>query len=385
MVNKNKTSEISEGLKELEKEFEENEKSTRLTEETSLQQEKKTYINLIFCQLSVGIIVTYLYIVISILMNVINRVIFHTYLFKFNYTILFCQQFFCLLTFIILSKTMKSYKEKVGEISFRDFMKLKYNYISFAIIFIMNNIAGFLGNQLVKNTPMFLTLRKLVLVMIFFYDVFIGKKKISTFTGICIFLVTFGSIIAGIEDFSSEYKGYIIVLIYNSITVIYNKITETFKKKTGVPNLKLSVYNSLLSCPILLLLIIFTDEDKKVFAYFTKGQQFEGTYSGLCVYLFASFSFCVALILSFFISNEKNSSLFTTMLSNTKDIAITLLSYFWLKETKFTIFIVGGLLISTIGAVLISAKSLMDNLKKKEKKEYIPIGVIDTDKNEEKV
>ena len=317
-------------------------------------------------------------------MNVINRVIFHTYLFKFNYMIIFCQQFFCLLTFIILSKTMKSFKNKVGEISFNDFMKLKYKYITFAIVFIMNNVAGFLGNQLVVNTPMFLTLRKLVLVMIFLNDIIFGKKKISAFTSFCIFLVTFGSILAGIEDFSSEYKGYIIVLIYNSITVIYNKLTETFKKSTGVPNLKLSVYNSLLSCPILLFLIIFTDEDKKVFAYFTQGKKFDGTYFGLCGYLISSFSLCVGLLLTFFISNEKNSSLFTAMLSNSKDIAITLLSYFWLKETKFTFYVIGGLLISTVGALLISIKSMMDNLKSKEKKEYIPIGVIDTEKGEGK-
>jgi drug/metabolite transporter (DMT)-like permease len=84
------------------------------------------------------------------------------------------------------------------------------------------------------------------------------------------------------------------------------------------------------------------------------------------------------MILSFFISNEKNSSLFTAMLSNSKDIVITLLSAFWLKGTKFTFCIVGGLLISTIGAVLVSFKSMFDNMKKKE--EYIPIGVSDEEK-----
>ena len=106
---------------------------------------------------------------------------------------------------------------------------------------------------------------------------------------------------------------------------------------------------------------------------------FDGSYYGLFIYLFFSFAFCVALILSFFISNEKNSSLFTAMLSNSKDIIITGLSYFWLEGTKFTFFIVGGLLISTIGAVLISTKSMIDNLKKKE---YIPLEIVD-DKNSE--
>ena len=381
MVEKTKSEEeISQGLREIEKQLDDTEKEKESTEETSLQQEKKTYINLYFCQISVGIIVTYLYIVISILMNIINRVIFHTYKFKFNLTILFCQQFFCLITFLILSKKSETYRNKVGEISFNDFKKLQKNYIFFCIIFILNNLSGFYGNQLIINTPMFLTLRKLVLVMIYLSDLFIGKKQISLFTSTCIILVTSGSILAGIEDFSSDYMGYLVVLVYNSLTVLYNKLTETFKKNTGVPNLKLLVYNSFLSCPILFISIIISEEYKNVFKYMTGEKIFKGSYSGLFIYLFFSFGFCVALILSFFISNEKNSSLFTAMLSNSKDIAITGLSYFWLKETKFTFCIVAGFLISTVGAVLVSVKSMIDNLKKKEKKDFAPIHISDEEK-----
>ena len=371
--------EISKDLKELEKELGKEKKNYEkiIEEEEDLQQEKKTYINLYFCQISTGIIFTYLYIAISILMNIINRVIFHTYKFRFNFTILFFQQFFCLMTFIIFSKRSQRYRNIVGEVSLEDFLKLKNNYIFFSIIFIVNNITGFVGNQKIINTPMFLTLRKLVLVMIYFNDIFIGKKKISLFTSSCIFLISFGSILAGIEDFSRDYSGYIIVIMYNSFTVIYNKMTETFKKNTGVPNIKLILYNSILSCPILLILILFSGELGKINKYFTGEKDFEGSYFGLIIYLLISFGFCVALILSFFVSNEKNSSLFTAMLSNSKDIVITLLSYFWLEGTKLSFFIVGGLFISTTGALLISVKSMLDNLKKKEKKEYADLEIDD--------
>jgi hypothetical protein len=180
---------------------------------------------------------------------------------------MFFQQFFCLLTFAILSKKSKTYKDKVGEISFQDFSKLKKNYIIFSLIFILNNITGFVGSQLIVNTPMYLTLRKLVLVMIYLNDLFIGKKQLSSFTTSCVLLVTFGSILAGIEDFSKDYLGYIIVIFYNTFTVIYNKITETFKKTTDVPNLKLLIYNSYLSCPILLFFIIVTGEYRKLYYY----------------------------------------------------------------------------------------------------------------------
>ena len=394
MVDKTKSDEINKNLSDFEKNIGDNEKEAIIIDDSGFQQEKKTYINLYICQLSVGIIVTYLYIIISILMNVINRVIFHTYKFRFNFTILFCQQTFCLITFIYLSNKSEKFRSQVGELSFFDFKKLYKNYFLFALVFILNNLAGFIGNQLITNTPMFLTLRKLVLVMIYFTDIFIGKKKLSCFTASCVFMVTFGSVLAGIEDFSSDYKGYIVVIIYNSLTVLYNKMTETFKKKTGIPNLKLLVYNSFLLCPTLFGLIFLSKENKALYIYMTGEQIFDGSYFGLFVYLFLSFAFCIALMLSFFISNEKNSSLFTAMLSNSKDIAITALSYFWLKETKFTFCILGGLFISTVGALLISVKSMIDNMKKKEdkedkedkekveKKEYESIGVNDEDKNQ---
>lgn len=363
-----------------ENEDDKNEKEISLTEDSGLQQEKKRYINCYFFQVSIGIIFAYLYIVISILMNVINRIIFHTYLFKFNFTILFFQQLFCLITFILLSLYSKTYRNKVGEISFYDFQQLHKNYISFSLIFILNNLSGFIGSQLIVNTPMYLTLRKLVLVMIYLYDLIIDKKKISKFTSVCIILVSSGSILAGIEDFTTEYLGYLIVLVYNSLTVLYNKLTEKFKKNTGVPNLKLLVYNSFLSCPILFILIILSGEYKQLYNYFSGEKVFEGTYFGLFINLLSSFGFCVALIMSFFISNEKNSSLFTAMLSNSKDIAITVLSYFFLKKTKFTFYIIGGLLISTLGAVMISVKSMLDNTKKKGVKEYEPIKIIEDEK-----
>ena len=153
--------------------------------------------------------------------------------------------------------------------------------------------------------------------------------------------------------------------------------------------IKLLVYNSFLLVPTLFGLIFISKENKALYLYMTGNKIFQGSYFGLFVYLFFSFAFCIALMLSFFISNEKNSSLFTAMLSNSKDIAITALSYFWLSGTKFTFCIIGGLLISTVGALLISTKSMIDNMKKKdekekiEKKEYAPIGIIDEDKNKE--
>ena len=333
-------------------------------ESNDLQNEPKSYFNFGFCQLSIGIIFTYIYMICSILLNLINRIIYHTYNFQYNYCFMFCQQFVCLILFSFVGTRNKTFTQQTGELSFSDFFKYKYDYLLFGFIFILNILSSFYGNQLVLNVSMFVTLRKLVLVMLFFVDFFIGKKKITIFTIFCIALITIGTLLIGSDDFTADYLGYTVVIINNTLTILYIKLTENFKKKTKASNLKLLVYNSYLANPILIIAMFISGEYKKIRDYFLGDvPPFEGSYFGFFFILFISCLMCLILNSSFFISNEKNSSLFTQLLSNSKDIFLSFLSYFFLKNNKLTFKIVLGLIISTIGALLISTKSICDNLK----------------------
>ena len=338
-----------------------------------LQNEPKSYFNFGFCQLSIGIIFTYIYMICSILLNLINRIIYHIYNFQYNYCFMFCQQFVCLILFSFVGTRNKTFSQQTGELSFSDFFKYKYDYLLFGFIFILNILSSFYGNQLVLNVSMFVTLRKLVLVMLFFVDFFIGKKKITIFTIFCITLITIGTLLIGSDDFTADYLGYTVVIINNTLTIIYIKLTENFKKKAKASNLKLLVYNSYLANPILIIAMFISGEYKRIRDYFLGDvPPFEGSYFGFFFILFISCLMCLILNSSFFISNEKNSSLFTQLLSNSKDIFLSFLSYFFLKNNKLTFKIVLGLIISTIGALLTSTKSICDNLKiggKEEKQE----------------
>jgi drug/metabolite transporter (DMT)-like permease len=341
-----------------------------IKEKSELQNEPKSYMNCHCCQISIGLILTYTYIFISIFLNLNNRIIYHKYNFRFNFTLLFIQQLFSLITFFILSFKSKTFKDKTGEISFKDFLKFKYYYLSFCIIFLCNMLSSFYGNQLVINVSMYVTLRKLVLVMIFFLDFFVFKKSIKLLTIFSVFLISIGTTLVSMDDFTSDYLGYIVVIINNTLTIIYVKFGENFKKKTGVTNLKLLVYNSYLSQPILIAAIFIRGEYKKVFLYFNNENIIDKNYYyGFLFYLFISCFLCIILNSSFLLSNEKNSSLFTQLLSNSKDILFAFLSYFILKNNKLTIRIIIGLIISTAGALLISMKSLSENLKFEKKEE----------------
>ena len=225
---------------------------------------------------------------------------------------------------------------------------------------------------------MFLSLKKLTLIMLFFIDFCYGKKKLSCITITCIFLVAGGSILVGMDSFSNDYFGYVVVFFNNVTAISYSKFTEVFRKHTGVSNLKLLVYNNYLAMPILIVAIFCTGESKRLYVYFTSDSNgSEGTLYGLALYLFISCVFCAILTSSFFISNEKNSSLLTNLLTNTKTIATSVTLYLFDKaKNKLSIPIFVGLVMSTLGAIFINAESLFYNLsfkkgkdKKKEKED----------------
>ena len=331
-------------------------------------EEPKTYINFYFCKLSLNILFTLSYVTAAVLLNILNRVVFYTYHFnKYNFTYTLLQQLFCIVFFFIVSHKSETFKSQAGEISFNDFLKLKYYYITFAIIFIANALLIFYGTQLIVNAAMFQTLRKLVLVIVYFIDLFWGIKKITPFTSLCVFLVTFGGLLTGIDTFSRDYIGIAITMLSNLVNVAYNKFTELFRRKTGVSNLKLLVYNSYLAGPILFIFIFITGEYKKLILFFTEekylsNNKTEGSFFGFAFSTFLCCTLVIVLNSSFFMSNEKNTSLFTILLSHTKDLFTSILSYFFLAGNEFTIKIALGLIISTTGGVMYSSKSICDNL-----------------------
>ena len=332
-------------------------------------KEKKKYVNLYICQLSVGIIFTYIFIICSITINIVNRVIFWQYKFKFNFTLILFQQTFCMIFFSLCAKYSEIFNTQTGGISFLDFWKLKYQYIGYCIFFILKTVTSLLGYQLVTNIPMYVNLRKFLTAMTFIYQYFFKKKRISRINILVVILVTIGAFLTGIDDYSTDYKGYIAVFLKNMFNLVNLEISENFKQKNGVTNLKLLVYNSFLSTPLLLITISVNGELFRVINYFQKEHDF--SYRNLIFFLFLSCSVVMLTNSSFFISNEKNTSLFTQLISDSKYIIITFISYFVLQSFTLTWKNITGIILSTIAAIIITINSLYNNIKfeKKQKKE----------------
>ena len=332
--------------------------------------EKKKYINLYICHLSVGIIFTYIFIMCSITINIVNRVIFWKYKFKFNFTLVLLQQLFCMIFYTICSKKSEVFIAETGGVSFEDFWKLKFQYIGYCIFFILKTVTSFLGYQLVTNIPMYVNLRKFLTAMTFLYQYFCKKKKISNVNIFVVILLTLGAFLTGIDDYSTDIKGYLAVFMKNMFNLVNLEVSENFKKINGLTNLKLLVYNSFLSTPLLLITIFVNGEFFKLVNYFKEEHDF--SYIHLIFFLIISCSIVMVTNASFFISNEKNTSLFTQLVSDTKYIVITFISYVVLKSFVFTWKNITGLFLSTLAAIIITVTSLYDNIKfkKNEKKNF---------------
>ena len=327
-------------------------------------QEKKKFINLYICHLSVGIIFTYIFIICSITINIVNRVIFWKYKFKFNFTLVLFQQLFCMIFYFICSQKSEIFVRRTGGISFSDFWKLKYQYIGYSIFFILKTVTSFLGYQLVTNIPMYVNLRKFLTAMTFIYQYFCKKKKISNINIFVVILLTLGALLTGIDDYSTDIKGYLAVFTKNMFNLVNLEISENFKKKNGMTNLKLLVYNSFLSTPLLLIYIFINGEFFRLIDYFKENQEYNYFY--LIFFLVISCSIVMITNASFFISNEKNTSLFTQLVSDTKYIVITFISYIVLKSFTFTWKNITGLFLSTLAAIIITINSLYNNIKFKK-------------------
>ena len=321
---------------------------------------------------------TYIYIFVSASLNVINRILFQNYNFHFNFTLSLAQQFTSLLLYTFASKN-KTFIKHAGNINFEDFWKNKYLFLSFSFFFMANILFNFYGNQMVPNVNMFLSLRKLNAIALFLMDIYIGKKRFSCVTVSSIILIVGGAFVIGYDKLDSNLLGYLVVLGNNLMSLLYTKYSEMFRNLTGFSNLKLLVYNAYICNPILLAGIFITGEYKRLLVYFSNNaegidEKYYGYY-GTFFFLFLSAFFCFILTSSFFISNEKISSLMTNLLNNSRTIFISASLYFFdSSKNELNLRMIIGLSMSTIGAIFINAENLINNLifntsSKKEKKE----------------
>ena len=145
---------------------------------------------------------------------------------------------------------------------------------------------------------MYVNLRKLVTIMVFIYQYFFLKQKIGKIKILIVILLTIGAILTGLDDYSTDYLGYLIVFAKNILSVINLEISVNFKKKNGISNVKLLAYNSFILPPILIMLIFVFGETNQIVLYFQSEHEF--SYFGLIFFILLSLFIIFINNISFF-------------------------------------------------------------------------------------
>jgi len=168
-------------------------------QETENGSDRPKYLNLIFFSISHNYLFALFYLFISIIMNINNRMLFGTG-FKFNFTLMLLQQITTLICFNFIFTQSEKFNREIGKSSFKEFLSIKWTFLIISFIFIANILTSFIGNQKV-STPMFLCLRKFLIVFNLLFDLFFREKKLPNYFIYSVILITLGAVLISVSKF----------------------------------------------------------------------------------------------------------------------------------------------------------------------------------------
>ncbi|CAI0438659.1 unnamed protein product [Linum tenue] len=214
-------------------------------------------------------------------------------------------------------------------------------------LFYNANVAFALASLKGVNIPMYIAIKRLTPLAVLIAGFFAGKGRPSTQVTLSVLLTAGGVVIAALGDFSFDLFGYGLAFVSVFFQTMYLVLVEKSGAEDGLSSVEIMFYNSFLSLPFLIFLIIVTRE-----------------FPDSLVLLIAksnSFSFLVILILSLvmgiilnytmFLCTIVNSALTTTIVGVLKGVGSTTLGFFLLGGVKVHGLNVTGLVINTAGGL----------------------------------
>ncbi|KAJ0031588.1 hypothetical protein Pint_12588 [Pistacia integerrima] len=244
-------------------------------------------------------------------------------------------------------------------------------------LFYNANVAFALASLKGVNIPMYIAIKRLTPLAVLIAGFFSGKGKPTTQVALSVLLTAAGCIIAAIGDFSFDLFGYSLALISVFFQTMYLVLVEKSGAEDGLSSVEIMFYNSFLSLPFLLFLILITGEfpnslslliaKVRVFIHFLPPTALndllvDNRYLTNCLYLQSySFTFLVILTLSLvmgivlnftmFLCTIVNSALTTTIVGVLKGVGSTTLGFVVLGGVQVHTLNVTGLVINTAGGV----------------------------------
>ncbi|XP_027942209.1 UDP-galactose/UDP-glucose transporter 7 [Vigna unguiculata] len=214
-------------------------------------------------------------------------------------------------------------------------------------IFYNANVAFALASLKGVNIPMYIAIKRLTPLAVLIAGYFSGKGRPTYQVALSVILIAAGVLIAALGDFSFDLFGYSMAFVSVFFQTMYLVLVERSGAEDGLSSLEIMFYNSFLSLPFLMFLIIATGEfPKSLSLLFAQSYSFS-----FLMILILSLVMGIVLNFTMFLCTIVNSALTTTIVGVLKGVVSTTLGFFLLGGVQVHALNVSGLVINTAGGV----------------------------------
>ncbi|KEH35962.1 GDP-mannose transporter GONST3 [Medicago truncatula] len=181
------------------------------------------------------------------------------------------------------------------------------------------NVAFALASLKGVNIPMYIAIKRLTPLAVLIAGCFMGKGRPTTQVTLSVILTAAGVLIAALGDFSFDLFGYSMAFISVFFQTMYLVLVEKSGAENGLSSVEIMFYNSFLSLPFLMFLIIATGEfPYSLSVLFAKSYSFS-----FLVILILSLVMGIVLNFTMFLCTIVNSALTTTIVGVLKGVGST--------------------------------------------------------------
>ncbi|XP_073042699.1 UDP-galactose/UDP-glucose transporter 7 isoform X2 [Primulina eburnea] len=228
-------------------------------------------------------------------------------------------------------------------------------------LFYNANVAFALASLKGVNIPMYIAIKRLTPLAVLVAGFFTGKGNPTTQVTLSVLLTAVGVLIAALGDFSFDIFGYSMAFISVFFQTMYLVLVEKSGAEDGLSSVEIMFYNSILSLPFLLFLIITTGEfPNSMSILFAKS-----TSLSFFVILLLSLVMSIVLNYTMFLCTIVNSALTTTIVGVLKGVGSTTLGFVLLGGVQVHALNVTGLVINTAGGVWYSCAKYQQKKRSK--------------------
>ncbi|MED6208466.1 UDP-galactose/UDP-glucose transporter 7 [Stylosanthes scabra] len=214
-------------------------------------------------------------------------------------------------------------------------------------IFYNANVAFALASLKGVNIPMYIAIKRLTPLAVLIAGCFYGKGKPTMQVTLSVVMTAAGVLIAALGDFSFDLFGYSMAFISVFFQTMYLVLVERSGAEDGLTSVEIMFYNSFLSLPFLMFLIIATGEFPiSLSILLAKSYSFP-----FLVILVLSLVMGIVLNYTMFLCTIVNSALTTTIVGVLKGVGSTTLGFVLLGGVQVHALNVTGLIINTAGGV----------------------------------